>query len=81
MSEILDRKAGIVVEILRFEEDCVARFEPNGIVFRFLPSQTFDFCVKIKCQKAEIMASKVIFVARIAEADYEFHEVYYSLKR
>lgn len=38
MSESLSWNAGIVVEALGFEEDVVLGFEPNGIIFVFLPS-------------------------------------------
>lgn len=65
--------AGFVVEGLGFNEEAVAVFEPEGIEFWFLPIKMMDFSVKVKSEKAEIVAGKVVFVARVAEADNEFH--------
>lgn len=65
---------GIVVESLRFDEDFVAVFEPNGMEFGFLPVEIFNFSIKIEGEKAEVVASEVVFGAGVAEADDEFHE-------
>lgn len=73
VEEGTDGLAGFVVEGLGFDEEAVAVFEPEGIEFWFLPIKMVDFCVKVKSEKAEIVASKVVFVAGVAEADNEFH--------
>lgn len=48
MSEKLGGLAGIIVEILRLEKNCVADFCPNSVIFRFLPSEIVSFGIKIK---------------------------------
>lgn len=75
VEEGADSLAGFVVESLGFDEKAVAVFEPEGIEFWFLPIKMIDFRVKVKSKKTEIVASKVVFVAGVAEADDEFHGV------
>lgn len=74
IGEFGDSAAGIVVESLGFDEDFVAVFKPEGMEFGFLPGEIFDFGIKIKCQKTEVVASEVVFWARVTEPDDEFHE-------
>ncbi len=69
-----DGAAGIVIEGLGFDEDLVAVFEPEGVVFGFLPGEIVDFGIKIKSEKAKIVAGEVVFWAGVAKADDEFHE-------
>lgn len=73
IDEFGDGAAGIIVKSLRFDEDLIAVFEPEGVELRFLPGEILDFGIKIKRQEAEVVASEVVFWARIAEADDEFH--------
>lgn len=75
VEEGADGLTGLVVEGLGFDEEAVAVFEPEGIEFWFLPIKMMDFCVKVKSEKTEIVAGKVVFVAGVAEADDEFHGV------
>lgn len=67
--------AGFVVESLRFEENAVAFFEPEGVEFGLFPGEIVDFGVKIEGEEAEIVAGEVVFVAGVAEANDEFHGV------
>lgn len=73
IGEFGDGTAGIVIESLRFDKNPVAVFEPEGMEFGFLPGEIFDFGIKIKCQETEVVASEVVFWARVAETDDEFH--------
>ena len=71
--EGLDGLTGFVVEGLGFDEDGAPLFQPDGAEFGFLPAELMDFGVKIQRQKAEIVASEVVLVAWVAEADDETH--------
>ncbi len=74
VSEGLDGFAGVVVEILGFDEEIFAVFEPERAHFGLLPGEIFDFGIKIEGEEAEIVASEVVFWAGIAEADDEIHK-------
>ena len=74
MSEGLDGFAGIVVESLRFEEDGVAGFVPESVIFRFFPVEMVDFGIKIEQKEAEVMTGEVVFWAGVAEADDKIHK-------
>lgn len=78
MSESLSGDAGIVVEVLRFNKDIIFVFEPQGVKLGFLPSEIVDFSVKIEGEEAEIVASEVVFVSGVPEADNEIHEANYN---
>lgn len=75
VEEGADGLAGFIVEGLGFDEEAVAVFEPEGVELWFLPIKMMDFSVKVKSEKAEIVAGKVVFVAGVAEANDEFHGV------
>lgn len=79
MDEFLDGAAGKIVEILGFEEDAVTVFGPESAKFGFLPVEVVDFGIEIECQKADIVTGEIVFGAGIAEADEEFHRVYYNI--
>lgn len=73
----LDGKTGIVVKGLGLHEKDVASavgFSDNRVEFLgFLPGETVYFEIKIKGEKAEIMTSEIVLIARISEADDKFH--------
>lgn len=48
MGESLDGDAGVVVKILRFDEKGVARADPEGAEFGFLPLEMMNFSIKIE---------------------------------
>ena len=72
-SEGLDGLTGFVVEGLGFDENGASLLQPDGVEFGFLPAELMDFGVKIQRQKAEIVASEVVLVAWVTEADDETH--------
>lgn len=74
IKEFTNGMARFVIKGLRFDEESVAIFEPEGVKFRFLPVEMVDFGIKIKGEEAEIMPSEVVFGARVAETDDEFHD-------
>ena len=71
--EGLDGLAGFVVEGLRFDENGASLLQPDGAEFGFLPAELMNFGVKIQRQKAKIVASEVVLVAWVTEADDETH--------
>lgn len=71
----MDSFTGIIVESLGFDENSVAGFVPEGVIFGLLPFEVLGFGIKIEQKEAEIMASEVVFWAGIAEADDEIHKL------
>ena len=65
----------IVIKSLGFNNDGIALFLPDGIKFlvRF-PLKAFNLEIKIKRQKAEVVASEVIFGTWVAKSDDKFHK-------
>ena len=64
---------------MRFQEDNVAYLSVDGVeLFGGLPGKVVDFKIKIKGKEAKIMPSKIVFWARIAEANDKFHRVDYN---
>lgn len=75
LREGLNGGTGIVIKSLRFEEDCIASFVPEGIIFGLFPVKMVDFRIKIQEEKAEIMAGEIVFWAGVTEANDEVHDI------
>ena len=66
----LDGSTGFIVVVLGFHEDKIACTAPDSPKARFvMPIKVVELKIKIKGQKAKIMPSKIILIARIAEPD------------
>ena len=74
VGEVSDCGADVVVESLGFDEDGASLFFPDGVEFfvRF-PFEIVDFEVKIKGEKAEVVAGEVVLAAGVAKGDDEVH--------
>lgn len=74
MGEGLDGLTGIIIEVLRFKENVIRLFEPEGVKLGLLPVEMLELGIKIEQEKAKIVTSEVIFRTRITKPYNEFHE-------
>ena len=75
VGEGADGEADVVVEGLGLDEDGGSLYAPDGVELwvRF-PGEVVDLEVEIESEEAEVVASEVVFGARVAEGDDEIHE-------
>jgi len=82
IGEFGDGATRVVVKSLGFDEDFVAGFQPEGVELGLLPGfEVVNFGIKIEGEEAEVVAGEVVFWARVAEADDEFHISDYIIDR
>ena len=70
VGEGADGGADVVVESLGFNENGVSLFFPDGVKFFVrLPFEMVDFEIKIKGEKAEVVAGEVVLATGVAKGD------------